>query len=140
MNHRLSVEDATRTLEKVLPVRQGDLSLQLATGSSVTERDGSLIATLRLFVFEAGAIRDIKEQDVLLLHARHREVGPDRFEAFITGWARALRAFFEERGVATVEQLMPCDLLFAEVAGMKRPQTAEEFARACGTETRLGQW
>lgn len=127
-------------MEKVLPIRQGDLSLQLAPGSSIAERDGSLIATVQLFVFEAGAIRDIKEQVVRLVGAKHREITPDRFEAFITGWAQALRAFFEDRGVAVVERFLPYDLFFPEVAGMKRPQTAEEFAQACGTKKRFGRW
>ncbi|MEZ4449651.1 MAG: hypothetical protein R3B09_09235 [Nannocystaceae bacterium] len=58
---------------------------------------GRLRGTFRTLLWEVDrgvrSIRDIKEQEVLVLHAEHRE--DPRIPAYLAGWAAALQVLFD---------------------------------------------
>lgn len=113
------------------------------TWGGVQETDGGhLAATLRLFVWDVHegerSVRDIKEQQVVVLHKDH--VDDPRVPAYLEGWVAALRLVFErhdERLAAgdpsasdRIEGAMPHEFVFPDVLALRRPQTAEEFTDA----------
>ena len=129
------------------------------TGTSVpgvrVRPDGHTIATLQLMVYEMVGnkrqIRDIKEQEVVLLRAEHRD--DPRIDAYVAGWRDAVievltqqeallkrdRAAFE-RFKHSVDRLMPHDLCTPELLDLKRPQDAAAFTDALLNKKRFGQF
>jgi len=113
---------------------------------------GNLAATLRFFVWEvndgARSIRDIKEQQVFVVPKAH--VDDARVPAYFAGWAAAVRFVFErhdERRAAgdqaasqRLDWAMPHELVFSDILGLRRPQTADEFTDALlSGKKRLGR-
>lgn len=117
--------------------------------------DGSTIATLQLIVFDLVGdqrqVRDVKEQDVVVLKAKHRN--DPRADAYVTGWREALLAVFEsqeallkrdpaafERLKHSIAVLMPHDLCKPELLDLKRPRDAAAFTDALlSAKNRFGQ-
>jgi hypothetical protein len=153
-------------LRAALPIETDLFALVLAdpasdhyTGASVpgvrVRSDGYTIATLQLIVCEVAGgvrqVRDIKEQEVVLLRAEHRD--DPRVDAYVAGWREAVlvvltqqeallkrdRAAFE-RFKHSVDCLMPHDLCAPEVLGLKRPQDAAAFTDALLSKKRFGQF
>ena len=118
--------------------------------------DGGTIATLQLIVFDwvgdQRRVRDIKEQDVVVLKAKHRN--DPRVDAYVTGWRDALLAVFEsqeallkrdqaafERLKRSIAVLMPHDLCKPELLDLKRPRDAAAFTDALlSAKSRFGQF
>lgn len=130
---------AAQILEAVFPIASELTRLELV---EVHERDGGISLTVRLIVMEPGeppTIRDIKEQEVFALAAKHRE--DPRLAACVEGWALALKHVFDQ-GVDEIEALMPHDLvLIGGMLQLKRPRTAEDFCDAAlAGKQRLGRF
>jgi hypothetical protein len=154
-------------LRAAMPIETELLSLVLvdsttdyATGAAVPgirERpDGDTIATLQLYVYEkaggARQVRDIKEQELMMLRAKHRT--DPRVDAYVAGWRDAVLEVFTqqeallkrdrpafERFKHRVDYLMPHDLIAPDVLDLKRPRDASEFTDALlSTKTRLGRF
>jgi hypothetical protein len=128
------------------------------TGMSVPgvrmRSDGYTIATLQLVVYEMVGgkrqIRDLKEQEVVVLRAQHRD--DPRVDAYVAGWRDAVlevltqqeallkrdRAAFE-RFKHSVDCLMPHDFCTPELLDLKRPQDAAAFTDALLSKRRFGQ-
>ena len=106
--------------------------------------NGDWRATLRFVGWDVDgdtqSIRDIKEQELVVLHARHLD--DPRVPAYVAGWAAALRHIFEvhaelraanELPQKIADQLdwsMPADLCFPDALDLKRPKTAADFTDA----------
>ena len=88
-----------------------------------TELDRGVRVRLQLTISEAGQIRDIKEQDCVLVD--RGDLSPARVEAFVAGWREALQRLFEQR-TSDLETLMPHDLL-EDALELARPQTKDDF-------------
>lgn len=111
---------------------------------------GDWLATLRTITWELTgdqrSIRDVKEQEVVVLHARHRD--DPRVSAYIAGWAAALQHVLSvhaelaeahdlPRPVAErLECCMPHDLCFPDVLDLRRPRTDADFTDALLTGSR----
>ncbi|MBA3395000.1 MAG: TIGR02996 domain-containing protein [Deltaproteobacteria bacterium] len=78
--------------------------------------DDQLLAVIRLTVFEDGVVRDIKEQTVVVVPARHR----DRLGAFLAGTTAYVRGLTGE----TVETWMPMDLFVPTILDSELPVAA----------------
>jgi hypothetical protein len=156
-----------QSLRAALPVETELFALHLVdpatehgTGLSVpgirVRADGHTIATLQLIVREVVGdrpqVRDIKEQEVVLLRAGHR--GDPRVDAYVAGWREAVlevltqqeallkrdRAAFE-RFKYSIDRLMPHDFCAPEVLDLKRPQDAAAFTDAfLSSKKRLGRF
>lgn len=141
------------SLSDAFPIKTELFSLVLAysgtdytTGETVPairERpDGNTAATLQLITYDlAGGepqVRDIKEQEVVLLWAKHQH--DPRLDAYLAGWRKALLAVFEsqeallKRDPAAYEKLkhsmaalMPHDLCKPDLLDLKRPRDAASF-------------
>jgi hypothetical protein len=144
------------SLRAALPIETDLFALRLVDHGSddgigaselgIRERpDGDTVAILQLVVHErAGGnkqIRDIKEQEVVVLRARHRD--DPRLAAYVAGWREALLEVFErqealllrdkaafERQKHSVDCLMPHDLCMPDLLDLKRPRDASAFADA----------
>lgn len=106
--------------------------------------NGDWRATLRFVGWDVDgdvrSVRDIKEQEVIVLHARHGE--DPRVSAYAAGWAAALRHVFQVHAeLAAAKELpekladalaysMPSDLCFPDALDLKRPRTAADFTDA----------
>lgn len=152
------------SLRAAFPIETELFSLVLAhsatdytTGESIPvirERpDGSTAATVQLMVYDLVGgerrVRDIKEQEVVLLAAKHRS--DPRADAYLAGWREALLAVFQsqeallERDPAAYEKLkhsvanlMPHDLCKPDLLDLKRPRDAEAFTDALLSTKRFG--
>jgi hypothetical protein len=117
--------------------------------------DGHTIATLQLIVREVVGdqrrIRDIKEQEVVVLRREHRH--DPRIGAYVAGWRDAVLEVFTqqeallkrdraafERLEHSVDCLMPHDLCTPELLDLKRPQDAAAFTDALLNKKRFGQF
>jgi hypothetical protein len=154
-------------LRAALPIETELLSLVLVdsttdyeTGASVPgirERpNGDTFVTLQLYVREKvggeAQVRDIKEQEVLLLRARHR--GDLRIKAYVAGWRDAVLEVFTqqealmkrdkvafERHKHRIDCLVPHDLCAPDVLDLKRPRDASAFADALlSSKKRFGRF
>jgi hypothetical protein len=158
----MSFDDSLRA---AFPIETELFSLVLAcsaadytTGESLpvsrVRPDGSTIATLQLIVYELiggkREVRDIKEQDVVFLKAKHRS--DPRIDAYITGWREALLAVFESQEALlkrdraaydklkhSIAVLMPHDLGKPELLDLRRPRDAASFTDALLSTKRFGQ-
>jgi hypothetical protein len=86
-------------------------------------------------------VRDIKEQELRFLAAKHR--GDPRAPAFTAGWAEAVREVFRrqedllkrdpaafDRFKHSVDRLMPHDFCASDVLALQRPKDAAAFTEA----------
>lgn len=148
-----------RELHALLPIRSDRFSLESGEyidedAPDVADPPGALRVTVRTVVWEASdgalSIRDVKEQGVMWLHARHRE--DPRVRAYMEGWAAALQFVLDRhaelaaagalsaRVSERLEFSMPFDLFCPAVLDLKRPRTADEFAEALlSSKQRLGR-
>lgn len=138
-----------RELHALLPIRSELFSLEAADSIDEDAPDeddppGDLRITVRTIVWEregeALSIRDIREQEVVWLLARHRE--DPRVRAYMEGWAAALQFVFarhaelaaagalSERARQRLEYAMPHELLSPGVLDLRRPRTADDFTAA----------
>ena len=152
------------SLSDAFPIQTELFSLVLAysptdyrTGEPVPvirERpDGDTVAILQLIAYELVGderhVRDIKEQEVVLLEAKHRS--DPRLDAYIAGWRDALLAVFEsqeallKRDRAAYDKLknpiavlMPHDLCKPDLLSLKRPRDAAAFTDALLSTKRFG--
>ena len=154
-------------LRAALPIETDFFTLHLVdpatdhhTGVSVpgirVRLDGHTIATLQLIVREMVGdkrqVRDIKEQEVILLRAAHRD--DPRVDAYVAGWREAVlevltqqeallkrdRAAFE-RFKHSIDCLMPHDFCAPELLGLKRPRDAAAFTDALlSNKKRFGRY
>ena len=137
-----------------------DPATDYGTGTSVPgvrlRSDGQTIATLQLIVREMVSdkpqIRDIKEQEVVLLRAAHR--GDPRIDAYVTGWREAVLEVFTqqeallrrdraafERFKHSMDHLMPHDFCAPELLDLKRPRDAATFTEALlSSKKRFGRF
>jgi hypothetical protein len=157
----MSFEDLLRA---AFPIQTELFALELVesttdydTGATVpgihVHPDGSTIAVIRLFAYEMiggkRQVRDIKEQHVVLLKAKHRN--DPRIDAYITGWREAVLAVFEsqealmkrdraafEKLKHSIATLMPHDLCKPELLDLKRPRDAAAFTDALLSTRRFG--
>lgn len=156
----MSVEDSIRA---AFPIQTELFALELAHSATDTTGapvpviralpDGSTVATVQLYVYDLSGgkrqVRDIKEQMVTLLKAKHRS--DPRAGAYIAGWREALLAVFEsqealaKRDRAAFEKLkhsisflMPHDLFKPELLDLKRPNDAAAFTDALLSTKRFG--
>lgn len=104
--------------------------------------NGAVALTIRLVVFDRNdeqelCIRDVKEQSVYMLSAAQRE--DPRLKECIAGWAEAVaQALADERLLASIDELMPCDLcVVGPMLTRKRPQVAGDFAYLALTTRKL---
>jgi len=117
-------------LDELLPVKgarfalQGPFDLDEAK-TKVKER--GIFGTLGLMTMEPdGSIRDLKQQEVLLIPAPHA-FDLDRVEAYLRGWVASLGDWFEVLDVSKVEVCMPSDFADHRILDRKRPKTADDF-------------
>ncbi|MCY1054191.1 hypothetical protein [Nannocystis sp. SCPEA4] len=155
--------DLAAAFSQHLPISSAHYSLEIAEqridgdageawSALSVNAEGDRVVTVRLVVWEVDgddrSIRDIKEQDVVVVPAAH--VDDPRVPAYFDGWAAAVRTAFtrlEEVIVAEgeaaagnrVEEAVPYEMFCPEVLELRRPQTAEEFTDALlSNRKRLG--
>jgi uncharacterized protein (TIGR02996 family) len=112
---------------QLFPIEGDRFRLELGGDEpQVAKVDGNLVATVRLIVFdEDGSPRDIKEQTLHLLPARHQD---ERGRAFLSvSVARA-----RNLGPDDVELMMPSDLFRSEL--LDAPISVDAFARVLDDE------
>ncbi len=131
---------ATTQLLALLPLVGERYYLEQAPEQPTVNAHGDHTITLRTLLFdgdaEARSIQDIREQSVVWLLARHGD--DSRIEAYLSGWAAALRQIFHAHGTGnltthaaeSLEMAMPCDLVCPDVLDLRRPQTPEDFSDA----------
>jgi hypothetical protein len=103
---------------------------------AVEPRRAGVSVTLRMLIFDApgGPIRDIKEQQVLLVPGANVGDVP-RALACLEGWAAALPLFVMR--TQELDTLMPFDFYDDTVIGLKTPRTADEYAGAFARRWKL---
>ena len=148
------------SLSAVFPIQSEDIALVLACYETDEAApairvlpDGATAATIQLIVYDViggkRQVRDIKEQSVVLLAAKHRN--DPRLDAYVTGWRDALLAVFEsqealrkrdraafEKLKHSIDSLMPHDLCKPELLNLKRPRDAAAFTDALLSTKRFG--
>ncbi len=144
-------------LEATFPIESRFFSLEWIPGEqdlAAVPPDADLYVVLRLITYEEHAgerlFRDVKEQDVLLLPARHRQ--DPRIEAWLQGTRHALLTVMRSQdpwfgsdnpripaGCTPVNYTLPFNLVSPDVLQLVRPRTAEDFSRALlSSKRRLG--
>ncbi len=133
--------DPLQIVRDAFPISGGRGQLQLAEGE-LPEPDR---LTIRLVIWEEYQgelhVRDIKEQQVYV--GGLSEVDPERLEQAVAGWRMALGQLFAQTDITWLGCLMPMDLVprFAELALLRRPRSAEDFAEALlASKHRFGRW
>lgn len=117
---------------------------------------GDTLVTLQLHVRDevggAVRVRDIKEQEVVLLRAKHRN--DPRVDAYVAGWRDAVhRVFTEQEALARrdpaafsrlrdrIDCLMPHDLIVPAVLDLARPRDADALCDALlSSKKRFGRF
>jgi hypothetical protein len=117
---------------------------------------GDTLVTLQLHLREevggAFRLRDIKEQEVVIVRAKHRD--DPRVAAYVAGWCDAVRTVFTEqealarRDPAAFERLrdrmdclMPYDLAAPAVLDLVRPRDTAAFCEAfLSSKKRFGRF
>ncbi len=84
-----------------------------------------------------GSIRDLKEQEVLLI-PRSATVDMSRVEAYLRGWGAALVDYLQEIPFEKAETRMPMDFADHKVLALKRPKNADDFAAAFRRRWKIG--
>ena len=144
MEEPIAPAEVHSSLARVMPIETERCSLVLAEdqGRSVFEEKGSLVAVLRLIIWDltegTRSIRDIKEQWVVMVREKDRD-RRSRLDDYLLGWVAAVRRVFE-RAPERVEVLMPHDLVAAPILGLKKLRGAEAFESAALAKSRLGKW
>lgn len=140
--------------QALFPIRSDHYAIELV-GALDEGAPADLVATVQTIVWEgegaARTVRDIRQQEVVWLLARHRE--DPRVPAYLTGWADALRFVLARhaelaatgelpRAVAQrLEFALPHELLCPQLLDLRRPQTAEAFTEALlVSDKRLGRF
>lgn len=142
----IDLDELIRTLRTHFPVegRYSDIDVGRSWGNqepvaAFNER-GDIKVIFRLVTWESRggerSIRDIKEQEVWFIPADHAEDGP-RLRAYIEGHAMALKRVVDH--FTDIDMLMPNDVIHPRILTLKRPQSAEDFARALAVPSRLGR-
>lgn len=141
MENEVSAADLSAMLEEALPA--GPSYFQM-TAAGTMERGGHLFAVLRTLhwdVDEASgehSIRDVKEQEVLLVPAMCRD-SRARVGAYVRAWAAALNEVLAlAENAERLGGLMPSDLVHAKVLNLARAETEEDFRKALLVKSRLG--
>ena len=119
-------------LRACMPAKGGDAMLDYVDAEV---RGDIVVVTLRLFTYEDGAVRDIKEQQVVFAPSA---TPLDRFTAYAQAWSAALARVFFARDRAAFDTVMPHDLVFTSVLALKKAHTVDDFARALAQKSRLG--
>ncbi|MBI4820610.1 MAG: hypothetical protein HY791_30375 [Deltaproteobacteria bacterium] len=139
----LAADQLGKLLRELLPVRGGHVSFEFV---EVTERDEDLFVIMRLINWEDVrgqlSIRDVKEQEVLLVPRSHR-ADPERVVEYCRGWVSALEKVFANGDFANgdgPEYLLPHDLIAPKVLGLSKPRSAEAFEAALLVKSRLGRF
>ena len=136
-----------------------DSTTDSRTGATVpgvrADADGNTWATLQLIVRDQVdgelAIRDIKEQDVVVLGAAQRD--DPRIEAYVAGWRAAVLEVFTRQEALwksdrdafgrfkhNIDTLMPHDLCAGGILLLKRPRDEAGFRDALlSSKKRLGR-
>lgn len=144
-------ESVEEVVERVLPeVRP--LGGELVLLEPVPNRDDrwvheahpgvGLKVVMRLVIWDRDgdrqSIRDIKEQELLLLSSK-AFFRVDRVEPYLRGWAAALQAVLATATHDVAGALLPIDFVFPEVMALARPRTCEDFRAAFLVRSRLGK-
>ena len=112
-------------------------------------RDG-LLVTIQLIIYDNGAVRDIKEQQLWMVPATALADMP-RVLAFLDGWVAALDRALEQPGPPPtgaaarklprlrrgIDMCMPHDLFDVTVLTLKTPRTAADFEAAFARRWKL---
>lgn len=158
------VEDVVAFFSELFPIRSERFSLELVCehvdettgevfGGADGQDGGDLRATMRTIGWDVEdgvqSIRDVKEQQVVWLLARHREDA--RARAYLQGWAQAVQFVLErheelraagtltEQAAQRIDYSMPYEFMGPDVLDLRRPQTADEFTDALlSSKKRLG--
>lgn len=114
----LSTRDIEALLRAMLPTGDGCFELRLAPGEApvLETEDGGVRVRVQSLVFETSnqrEIRDVKEQELLLLSAAQR-ADATRAAAFVRAWIRGVPGIVERYFGGEADTLMPYDLLFPE--------------------------
>jgi hypothetical protein len=130
----VTAEELTELLRAALPVTTNDVRLDCVDVKR--EPGAGFVATLRLFTYDNDSVRDIKEQDVVIV--RRDQADDARIPVYIAAWGAALARAFVRRGVGGVETVMPHDLVFPRVLELKKAITQADFEKAFDAKSRLG--
>jgi hypothetical protein len=143
----LRPEELAAWLEELLPVRGGAVALEAApqgdAGCVVEDARGGLSAVFRLVVYdrsdegEIDRIRDIKEQQIFVVGAEHRDE-PGRVRAFVEAWASLMPEVLGRLG-DDADVLMPYDLVNFSPLALARATTVDDFRRALLVKSRYGR-
>jgi hypothetical protein len=104
--------------------------------------NGGIHATLRLVGYERPdkeTVRDIKEQEVFLIPAKHRH-DEARVRAYLEGWASAISAVLRRPVKDVPALLLPADFVRVNVLDLATPEEAADFERAFLQKSRLGRF
>jgi len=143
-------------LEATFPIQSQYFSLEWVPSADpdAVAPDVDLYVVLRLITFHDDEgehlIRDVKEQELLLVPARSRQ--DPRLEAWLTGTRQALLAIMHSQdpwcaggrswipdGCTPVDYMLPFNLVSPDALQLVRPRTAEDFAKALlKSKRRLG--
>lgn len=143
----VDVERVKALLEDLFPARGTVVSLERGspwadmTDWVTYDEAHGLRVILRLIIFDAegGPIRDIKEQQVVMIPSAAGDVPMDRVEAYFRGWIDAVAHVFST-APSMIDTLMPHDLTAPNVLKLKKCKTAEEFRDALLVRSRLGRF
>ena len=144
----LRPEELAAWFEELLPVRGGAVALEAAPqggeeGCVIEDARGGLAVVFRLVVYELNddgeidRIRDIKEQQIFVVGAEHRDE-PGRVRAFVEAWASIMPEVLGRLG-DEVDTLMPHDLVNFSPLALARATTSDDFRRALLVKSRYGR-
>lgn len=100
------------------------------------EPGAGFVATLRLFIYDAQGIRDIKEQEVVVV--RRDQCDDPRVGTYAVAWGASLARAFARGSVSVFETFLPHDLVFPRVLELKKAITQADFEKAFDAKSRLG--
>ncbi len=142
----LDIEKIKKLLDELLPLRGANVSIEQGPPWAdmkdwiVADSQHGLRVVLRLVVAEDGAIRDVKEQVVLMVPLKAGDVSGERLDAYFRGWCSAVLEVLSKAPLSKLECLMPHDLIVPNVLALKKTKSAGDFRDALLAHSRLGRF
>ena len=94
--------------------------------ATVAPEEWGLGFLVEIVIYDEGGLRDLKQQRVILV-PWFATPNPERCEAFVRGWTRALKRRFDTIALDAIETLMPHDFAEPDVLELKKPITEDDF-------------